>query len=85
MNSRQANIINLLAHSTLLPSYVSESILTGNPPPLAEIENELLVHAVDCLATLTNDPSTTLNEIRMVRASVAECFLAALAIERDGD
>ena len=81
MTSRQANIVRLLAHSTLLPNYVSEPILDGNPPPpLQQIVEDLLVHAVDCLVTLTNDPTATLNEVRMVRASVAAAFLAALAI-----
>jgi len=74
------NVLNVLAHSKLLPSYISDLILAGSPPPLADLVDALLTHAVDCLATLTNDPSTTLNQIRMVRASVVASFLAALAI-----
>jgi hypothetical protein len=73
-------VLNRLTHSPLLPSYITEPILAGNPPPLADIVDALLIHAVDCLATLTNDPSTTLNEIRTVRASVAAAFLAAMAL-----
>ncbi len=75
------NVIKRLAHSPLLPDYISDPILAGTPPPLADIVDALLIHAIDCLATLTNDPATTLNEIRIVRASVAAAFLAALAID----
>jgi len=63
-------ILSVLAHSPLLPSYVTDPILARNPPPLADIVDELLTHAVDCLVTLTNDPTATLDEVRMVRASV---------------
>ena len=78
------SVLKRLAHSPLLPGYVNDPILAGNPPPVAEIVDTLLTHATDCLATLTNDPTTTLNQIRMVRASVAAAFLAALAIEVGG-
>ena len=81
MNQRQANIINLLAHSTLLPSDVSEPILAGNPPPpLHEIVKALATHAWDCEATVVGDSRSTMNERRIARAIATVAFLAALAI-----
>jgi hypothetical protein len=80
MNQRQADIINLLAHSTLLPTYVSEPILAGDSLPLAEIVDALLIHALDCETVLDGDPQNTLNSRRIARAVCTASFLAALAI-----
>jgi hypothetical protein len=85
VNKRQAHIINLLAHSTLLPKYVSGPILVGNPPPLAEIVDALLTHALDCEATVSGDSRTTMNERRIARSICTAAFLAALVIEKDGE
>lgn len=82
MNPRQADIIKLLAHSTLLFRHVADPILAGNPPPLAEITDALLIHALDCEATLAGDPKSTMNERRICRAVVTVAFMAALAIEQ---
>jgi hypothetical protein len=82
MNQRQAEIINLLAHSTLLPRYVSEPILAGNPPPLTEVVDELLIHALDCEATISGDPKRPSDIRRVARSVCTAAFLAALAIEQ---
>ncbi|HEY3443594.1 MAG TPA: hypothetical protein VGK29_22745 [Paludibaculum sp.] len=83
LTANQSRIIKLLAHSTLLPSYVSDPILAGNPPPLTEIVDALLIHALDCEATLADDPQDTLNHRRIVRSVCTASFLAALAIGDD--
>lgn len=80
MNERQTDIIKLLAHSTLLPSYVSEPILAGNPPPLTKVVDALVIHALDCEATLAGDSTSTMNERRIARAVATVAFLAALAV-----
>jgi hypothetical protein len=83
MKPTQERIVNLLAYSTLLPSYVSEPILAGNVPPLADIVDALLTHALDCEATVTGDSKTTMNERRIARAVATVAFLAALALHED--
>lgn len=80
MNQRQADVIKLLAHSTLLPTYVSDPILAGTLPPLDEIVDALLIHALDCEALVADDPTTTMNERRIARACATVAFLAALTI-----
>jgi hypothetical protein len=82
VNPIRANILNLLAHSTLLPRHVADPILAGNPPPLADIVDALLIHALDCEATVAGDQST-MNERRIARACATVAFLAALAVEND--
>lgn len=81
--TRESNTVRLLAHSTLLPSYISEPILAGNPPPLTEIVDGLLIHALDCEATVAGDSQSTMNERRIARACATIAFLAALAIETE--
>ncbi|MGJ5813697.1 hypothetical protein [Paludibaculum fermentans] len=83
MTIAQARIVRLLAHSTLLPSYVADPILAGNPPPLIEIVDALLIHALDCEATLADNLQDTLNHRRIVRSVCTAAFLAGLAIECD--
>lgn len=83
MNTTHKRIVQLLAHSTLLPPYVSEPILDGNPPPLTDIVDALLIHALDCEATVAGDSTSSMNERRIARACATVAFLAALAIEQD--
>lgn len=83
MTPTQVRVVRLLAYSTLLPSYVSEPILAGNAPPLADVVDALLTHALDCEATLAGDSNTTMNERRIARAVATVAFLAALALHED--
>lgn len=78
-----ARTLELLARSTLLPPYISQPILAGNPPPLPEVVDALLIHALDCDATVAGDSKSTMNERRIARAVATVAFVAALAIEQD--
>lgn len=75
-------ILEQLSRSTLLPSSMSAAILAGNAPPLEEIVNALVIHALDCEATVAGDSASSMNERRIARACATVAFLAALALAR---
>jgi hypothetical protein len=77
-------ILNLLARSTLLPREMAAAILAGNPPPLEEVVNALLVGALDAEAVIRADTRSTWNEKRIARQALIVAFLSALAVEQDG-
>ena len=74
-------VLNQLARNTkLLPENLSAAILAGNTPPIEELVMALVIGALDCEATVRNDPASTWNERRIARQCLAVGFLSALAV-----
>jgi len=78
-------ILNHLAHTTLLPSEMSASIKSGNPPTLENIVEQLVIGAMDVEAVVNGDPTSTWNEKRIARLGLVVAFLAAIMAVRPAD
>ena len=73
-----AEILDQLARTNLLPEDVSRAILSKNVPPLEDIVMPLVICSMDCHAMTANDAKSTWNEKRIARQCLVIAFLTAI-------
>jgi hypothetical protein len=74
-----SDVYRQMARSTLLPVEMSATILAGDLPPAGDVVNALVISSLDCEATVSGDPQSSLNEKRIARACLTIAFLTALS------
>ena len=75
-------VLNQLAHSKLLPPFVSEGMLAGNVPLVVELLNHLLTTTMDAHFCTTGDPKSTWIDKRLSHQNLVTAFMLALLVEK---
>src|SRR5262249_21368650 len=81
INKRNEFVLGQIARSGLIidDKLVSE-ILTGNPPPVESVVNELVVRALDAEAFIRNDKESTWNERRVAITVSCHCVPCSIGL-----
>jgi hypothetical protein len=75
-------VLNQLAHSKLLPPFVSAGMLAGNVPPVLELLNHLLTTTMDAHFITAGDSKASWIDKRLSHQNLVTAFMLALLVEQ---